>query len=496
MPTRTPAPAPPPTKPRPLQDFVKKVTKGRFIGRPLSRRPVLKLSSLLVGLGSLLALALLLLTSQKFIIQPLLTSIIPSQPNLTILEPENATVTAPMTVGIDQAASGSKYIFTSVTNTAAKSSSLAQAPTANKVLASTNLSLAVSGNHLVNGSGSTVHLHGVNRSGTEYACFQFGISDGPLDDASVTAMASWGINVVRIPLNEDCWLGINGFPKFSTTAQYQQAIVNYVNTLNAHGIYAWLDLQMVAPAADQSTTILPMPDTDHAPAFWTSIANTFKANPAVVFDLYNEPHDVPWSCWANGCQVTSGFNFVHAYQAAGMSQLVSTIRSTGATNVINVAGLSWSYDLGGWLANRPNDNQLIAGVHNYGATGFNTQANWDTLYTPVSQQVPVVWGEMGEEDCASTYINQAMPWADSRGIGYLAWTWDTWGTCEALISNYNGTPTNYGSGLKAHLATLAPPAPSPTPPPPPAPSPLPTNTGSATMTFSVATAGQYTVWSR
>ena len=231
------------------------------------------------------ALALLLLTSQKFIIQPLLTSIIPSQPNLTILEPENATVTAPMTVGIDQAASGSKYIFTSVTNTAAKSSSLAQAPTANKVLASTNLSLAVSGNHLVNGSGSTVHLHGVNRSGTEYACFQFGISDGPLDDASVTAMASWGINVVRIPLNEDCWLGINGFPKFSTTAQYQQAIVNYVNTLNAHGIYAWLDLQMAAPAADQSTTILPMPDTDHAPAFWTSIANTFKANPAVVNEI-------------------------------------------------------------------------------------------------------------------------------------------------------------------------------------------------------------------
>ena len=55
-----------------------------------------------------------------------------------------------------------------------------------------------------------------------------------------------------------------------------------------------------------------MPDMDHSPAFWTSVATAFKSNPAVVFDLFNEPFDptdprsgddgnasdaVTWGCW-------------------------------------------------------------------------------------------------------------------------------------------------------------------------------------------------------
>src|SRR6516164_3678880 len=67
--------------------------------------------------------------------------------------------------------------------------------------------LHVSGNKLVNASGTQVVLHGVNRSGTEYACVQGnGIFDGPNDQTSITAMKSWGpVNAVRVPLNEACW---------------------------------------------------------------------------------------------------------------------------------------------------------------------------------------------------------------------------------------------------------------------------------------------------
>ncbi len=39
-----------------------------------------------------------------------------------------------------------------------------------------------------------------------------GIFDGPSDEASVAAIRSWNANIVRIPINEDCWLGINGVP--------------------------------------------------------------------------------------------------------------------------------------------------------------------------------------------------------------------------------------------------------------------------------------------
>ena len=63
--------------------------------------------------------------------------------------------------------------------------------------------LSVSGNHLVD-NGRTVVLHGVNRSGSEYACWQgWGFFDGASDDASVAAIAAWSSNAVRVPLNED-----------------------------------------------------------------------------------------------------------------------------------------------------------------------------------------------------------------------------------------------------------------------------------------------------
>lgn len=34
----------------------------------------------------------------------------------------------------------------------------------------------------------------------------------------------------------------------------------------------------------------PMPDARYSPAFWTSVASTFKDDPAVVLDLFNEPY--------------------------------------------------------------------------------------------------------------------------------------------------------------------------------------------------------------
>lgn len=60
--------------------------------------------------------------------------------------------------------------------------------------------LHVSGNRMVNRLGQTVYLHGVSRSGTEYACVEnTGIFDGPSNAAFVRAMASWHINAVRPP---------------------------------------------------------------------------------------------------------------------------------------------------------------------------------------------------------------------------------------------------------------------------------------------------------
>jgi hypothetical protein len=228
-----------------------------------------------------------------------------------------------------------------------------------------------------------------------------------------------------------------------------------------------LSNQVAGGGTEMSTKILPMPDADHAPALWTSMATAFAADKGVIFDLYNEPHDVDWPCWADGCQITGGYNVTTPYLAAGMKTLTSAIRATGATNVILVPGIGWSYDISSWLAYRPTDSRLIAGIHNYGGPGNNTPAAWDTNYAPTALQVPVTFGEIGFDP----YIQTLMPWADAHGMGYLAWTWDTWTNGENLITAYDGTPSvPYGLGFKNYLAGL----PIPTPTPPPSPSPIPT----------------------
>ena len=80
--------------------------------------------------------------------------------------------------------------------------------------------IAVRGNELITttsgtlgaqhvGRGVPVVLRGVNLSGAEYACLQqHSIWDDPKGDvATVSAMLRWHANVVRLPLDEECWLG-------------------------------------------------------------------------------------------------------------------------------------------------------------------------------------------------------------------------------------------------------------------------------------------------
>src|SRR4029077_17776890 len=74
-------------------------------------------------------------------------------------------------------------------------------------------------NQIQDGDGNAVTIYGVNRSGTEYKCVQGpgAFFAGPSNEASVAAMTTWPrVNAGRVPLNESCWLGINGaLPDFS-----------------------------------------------------------------------------------------------------------------------------------------------------------------------------------------------------------------------------------------------------------------------------------------
>jgi endoglucanase len=318
------------------------------------------------------------------------------------------------------------------------------------------LAIHVRGNQLVNSEGQPIRLLGVNFSGAEYECIQNrGIWSAPTDQAAIEAMAEWHVDVVRIPLNEDCWLGINGAPAEYSGAPYQQAIHEYVKALHEAGIYAILDLQWSAPGTNQATGLQQMADVDHSLDFWRSVAQSFREDPAVLFDLYSEPHEISWECWLEGC--TLPWSGGGTWQTAGMQALVDAVRSQGATQPLLLGGVEWSNDLSEWLAHLPNDpeHQLVASVHVYPNNTCASASCWSETLAPIASRYPVVAGEIGEFDCEDHFIDQFMNWADTNDVSYLGWTWNTFdcATGPALISNTDGTPTAFGEGLRDRLRT-------------------------------------------
>ncbi|MFE9100033.1 cellulase family glycosylhydrolase [Actinomadura geliboluensis] len=330
--------------------------------------------------------------------------------------------------------------------------------------------LKVSGNAFTDAAGNTVRLRGVNRSGGEFACVQGnGIWDGPMDAASVAVIKGWNANAVRVPLNSDCWLGLDNVdPAYRGTA-YRNAVRNYVGLLEENGITPILELHWshglwtgndnhCATAAAECQK--PMPDAEYAPEFWRQVAAAYKDDKAVVFDLFNEPYPnnlqvmdygQSWKCWRDGGADCTGLT----YEAAGMQDLLDAVRSTGAENVVMVAGSSYSNDLSQWLTLKPSDpaGNLAAAWHSYNFNYCKDAACWDQQLAPVAAAVPLVAGEIGENTCGHAYVDTLMAWLDAHAASYLGWTWNTWDCSSgpSLISSYDGTPTAYGAGLRDHL---------------------------------------------
>jgi hypothetical protein len=360
----------------------------------------------------------------------------------------------------------------------------------------TALAVHVVDGQLVNGLGRPERLLGVDASGTEDACIQNkGLSWGALNASEATAMTTWDVKVVRVPLNEDCWLGINGSPTAYSGAIYQNAIKTWVANLNNAGFITIIDLHWSAPGTYPATQRWPMADADHTPTFWSQVASTFKADQAVIFDPFNEPligQGAPtasnWSCWLNGCSTTftgtiNGVaNSSVTYTTAGMQQLVNAIRGAGANQPIMVGGLNWAGDPCGLknsggnggvctqVATMPSDpdHQLAISFHTYNWTACITTACWNTMAQAAkTAKLPIITGEMGERDCSDSYINSYMAWADQNDISYLAWSWEinyqtscvgtnANGTLQ-LLSNWSGAPSSIspeGADYKQHLLSL------------------------------------------
>jgi hypothetical protein len=338
----------------------------------------------------------------------------------------------------------------------------------------------VNGNRFVDGAGNTVQLRGVNVSGLESVAIQGWSPTDPWGGwkPQWPALTAWKITAVRLPMNEASWLGYTCTDQNGATrnpdpgGNYKQTVEQTVSEATANGFYVILDLHWSAPGNFCGLGQNPMADADHSVDFWTSIANTFKGNPAVIFEMFNEPYlpqnSTGWSLWLNGGSygsIAQPSSMNYTWQVAGMQSLINAVRSTGAMNVILVGGLGYSNDLTGWPTHTPQDpaEQMAAAWHTYSSNGYISAAPGSStvnMLAAVATNVPIATTEIGDVDGPGSNPAFAPPllqFEDQVGYSYFAWTWNVWGQSENdLILDAAGTPTiGWGTYYKGHLICRA-----------------------------------------
>jgi aryl-phospho-beta-D-glucosidase BglC (GH1 family) len=341
----------------------------------------------------------------------------------------------------------------------------------------TPLGLKVAGTQILNSRNEPVRLQGVNAASLEWTSD----GDGHILQTVEVAMRDWHVNIIRLPLSQDRWFG--QAPEQAAAARpdggkaYRDLVKQVVDACASQGCYIILDLHWSdCNAWGQNIGQHSMPDL-YSLTFWKDCAAAYANNSAVIFDLYNEPHDVSWDVWLNGGNITDKPNgrgqVAQNYQCVGMQAVLDTIRATGAKNVVIAGGLDWAYDLSGILAGRqladPQGNGVIYANHCYDNKGDSVYT-WLAKMNRATAKLPVMVSEFGGASAPSKRV-PADNWLlhVMQAIADHQWSYTAWdlhpSAGPTLIADWNYTPTpNYGVYVKELLAGTLP---AYTPPPDP-----------------------------
>jgi hypothetical protein len=307
------------------------------------------------------------------------------------------------------------------------------------------------GNTICTPAGRSHLFHGVDRPSLEWQR-----QGDNLTAADFQLIASWKANVVRVALNQDFWL--------SGSTYYDPTYAARVDSVIGFAEDAGLDVILDLHWSDQGTlgSCAPskgcqqlMADTN-SKTFWSDVAGRYKNDGRVLFELYNEPHDVPWQYWKSGGTVSGG------WQVVGMQQLYDAVRAAGADNLVVIGGLDWAFDLSGVPANRIQGYNILYATHPYDGATERSPPHWQTAFGFLTATDPVIVTEFGDISgaCSSTFSSELIAFADLHNASWTAWAWYPGGcSFPALIDDWNGTPTASGMVVKAALAGYNDPAP-------------------------------------
>ncbi|HBC88977.1 MAG TPA: hypothetical protein DCZ94_18705 [Lentisphaeria bacterium] len=296
--------------------------------------------------------------------------------------------------------------------------------------------LKVDGNRLKTAGGSEKWLQGVCVDSLEWSAS----GDNVLQSISI-AIDLWKSNCIRLPMKDSFWFGREDGQKDGGEA-YRKLIDSAIETCAKRGAYLVLDLHRFGSSRQEHVE------------FWKDAATRYKDNPAVLFELFNEPHGISWDMWRNGgdlkdpnkknTDVNAAENTEkqEGTRSPGMQALVDAIRATGAKNIIIAGGLDWGYDLSGIMNGSALDDKGGNGIM-YSSHVYPWKSDWAGKTLIAAEKYPLFIGEVGCQP-------EPMPWQKSTEDPKI-WAPDMIGFIQKNKLNWTGFSFHPGCGPRAIL---------------------------------------------
>jgi Cellulase (glycosyl hydrolase family 5) len=283
--------------------------------------------------------------------------------------------------------------------------------------------LDVQGTKIVNAKGYAVQLKGFATMGAY---------PDVTKEQIVRFRSDWHITVLRLPLLTSdcncpraiCWT-IGNIAINATNAAYIAAADSIIKWCRDNKIYVMLDGWHEGGQGNTSGNF------KSTVAAWSLLAERYKNQDHIIWEIFNEPHNVNWTTWVPMAQ-----------------QLIDTIRSKNPVCKVIVAGTAnWDQQADVNTLKIARD-KIIYSWHPYsGIYGSDNATTWESRFGFImtSGLAPVMNTEWGGGNTAS-YGTPLIQYMKSKGMSWTGWCYSSdWG--PAMLSSVNPEVRNESGNL-------------------------------------------------
>ncbi len=306
-------------------------------------------------------------------------------------------------------------------------------------------------------------LRGINLSGLQYSGPSNALEAAGIRVADIDQITTnWNAQVIRLPFNQQWALAPDGEDPEQYDCPYLEAIDSVIERAAGNGAYTLLNLHRLDDTVrgidnkGQPNYVPPLPNVASI-RLWRQLAWRYRDEPAVLYDLFNEPHTaLPGDSVPLLGIREDGSTFPLPGGAVGMAewqpwarQLIQAVTSVNPEALLFVSGVSWGFDLTGFPI--PEESPVVYSAHVYPWDGDNASIRAAAFGRLAQQGIAVFAAEWGGADADIGWGTDLANYFDELQMGWTAWSWNNYPFIVKSPPTPPYTPTAFGTLVRERL---------------------------------------------